>query len=227
MTSRGGPGLDLIERLGGRGRAVITASTALQFAFEGSDLAEGDIERAQPSLFTRSLVTGLRTGEADRDIDGLVSLDELYGYVYDEVTAASPHQTPGKWTFGLEGDLFVARRGRPVTEPSDLPQVLTESLESPLPWHRESVIAELERVLRGSHQGRALAARLALERLANDDSRQVATHAASVLTATVPAQRQPPDEPVPVHPAEPDAPASWAAHEPPAAPRPRRTRPPR
>jgi len=38
--------------------------------------------------------------DADRDQDGMVGLDELYEYVYDKVRAATPNQTPGKWTFG-------------------------------------------------------------------------------------------------------------------------------
>lgn len=189
MVSRGGPGLDLNERLGGRGRAVITASTALQFAFDGTDLAEGDVDREEPSVFTRALVNGLRSGEADRDLDGMVSLDELYGYMYDEVTAVTPHQTPGKWVFGLEGDLYLARRSTPVSTPSELRSEIVDSMESPVPWERAAVVPELERLLRGSHPGRALAARLALERLADDDSRQVATSAAAALAAHLPAQR--------------------------------------
>ena len=187
MTSRGGPGLDLQERLGGRGRAVITASTSLQFSFEDGDLADGDTEE-RPSVFTRSLVEGLTSGEADRDQDGIISLDELYGYVYDSVTTKTPNQTPSKWAFGLEGDLHIARRSTPVTVPSELPPEIEESIASSIPWHRESVVPELERLLRGSHPGRALAARLALQRLCDDDSRQVATHALSVL-ASVPQQR--------------------------------------
>jgi len=48
-------------------------------------------------------VHGLRTGEADRDLDGLISLDELYDYVYDRVRERTPNQTPGKWTFRRPG----------------------------------------------------------------------------------------------------------------------------
>ncbi len=194
LTSRGGPGLDLSERLAGRGRAVITASTSMQFAFEGSALTDGAAGAsgdAGPSVFTRSLVEGLRSGEADRDLDGWVGLDELYSYVYDEVTEVAPQQTPGKWVFGLEGELFLARRGQPVSVPSDLPTELTESLDSPLPWQRGAVIPELERLLAGRHPGRALGARLALERLAGDDSRQVAARASQALLAVpIPEQRQ-------------------------------------
>jgi Tol biopolymer transport system component len=194
MTSRGGPGLDLSERLGGRGRAVIAASTAMQFAFEGPDLADGNPEDVPPSVFTSALVEGLRTGDADRDLDGVVSLDELYGYVYDEVTAATPNQTPGKWAFGLEGDLLVARRSTPVRQASALPDAITGSLESAVPWERESVIPELERLLVGRHPGRALAARNALEQLTDDDSRRVAVRARTALGAVPEQGVAPPEE---------------------------------
>ena len=61
---------------GGRGRAVITASNAMEYAFEGERLADDRHQR--PSVFTSALVEGLATGDADRDEDGWVSLDELY-----------------------------------------------------------------------------------------------------------------------------------------------------
>ncbi len=77
--------LDLTERLGGQGRAVITASTSLQLALDGKE---------SPSLFTRAVVEGLRSGEADQDLDGLVSLDELYSFVHERVIAENPDQTP-------------------------------------------------------------------------------------------------------------------------------------
>jgi len=47
-------------------------------------------------------------------------LDELYDYVYDKVRAATPNQTPGQWTFGVQGELVIARRARPVTTPAPL-----------------------------------------------------------------------------------------------------------
>ncbi len=73
---------------GGRGRAVITASSAMEYAFEGDQLAD-DRARA-PSVFTAALVEGLATGDADRDEDGWVSLNELYDYVFDRVRDAQP-----------------------------------------------------------------------------------------------------------------------------------------
>ena len=94
---------------------MITASSAMEYAFEAGELA--DAREAPPSVFTSALVQGLETGEADRDQDGLVALDELYDYVYDQVRAATPNQTPGKWAFGVEGDYSspaaAARSPRP------------------------------------------------------------------------------------------------------------------
>ena len=73
---------------GGRGRAVISASNAMEYAFEGERLRDDALP--EPSLFTAALVRGLATGEADRDEDGWVSLNELYDYVFDRVRGGQP-----------------------------------------------------------------------------------------------------------------------------------------
>src|SRR5690348_9940895 len=98
MTARAGGGVGVESQFAGRGRAVITASSSMEYAFENDQLADA-VEPA-PSVFTSALVDGLATGDADRDQDGLIGLDELYDYVYDKVRASTPHQTPGKWAFG-------------------------------------------------------------------------------------------------------------------------------
>jgi hypothetical protein len=132
-------------------------------------------------VFTSALVEGLRTGDADRDQDGSVALDELYEYVYDKVRAETPNQTPGKWVFGVQGDLVIARRARPVTSPAPLESELQEAVDSPFASVRLAVVSELGRLAVGRHEGRALAARLTLERLALDDSRMVSEAAAATL----------------------------------------------
>jgi hypothetical protein len=199
--SRAAATVDVTDRFGGRGRAVITASTALQFAFEGDELSPEGTVSGSPSVFTRALVDGLRTGEADRDADGYVSLDELYAHVHDEVTRVNPDQTPQKWLFDVTGDLHVARRATPVTVPSELPAEVMDSLERLAPWERESAIEPLAVILRGSHPGRALAAKIALERLAaEDDSQRVRQAAQAVLdTWTDPGSPKPvrPPRPLP------------------------------
>jgi hypothetical protein len=169
------------EQFGGRGRAVITASGAMEYAFEDAELT--DSSELRPSVFTRALVEGLETGDADRDQDGQIGLDELYDYVYDRVQDVTPSQTPGKWTFGIQGELFIAHRRSPVTKPVALPAGLQQALEQPLGGIRLGAVHELERLLGARHAGLALAAKLALERLREDDSRMVAAAAAAVLDA--------------------------------------------
>jgi hypothetical protein len=192
MTARAGEGVGIESQFGGRGRAVITASSAMEYAFEGDELA--DTNELAPSVFTSALVEGLATGDADRDQDGLVALDELYDYIYDKVRTATPNQTPGKWTFGVQGELVIARRARPVTTPAQLPPELQEAIDSPLAAVRGAAVQELARVLHGRHAGQALAARLALERLTDDDSRTVAAAATAALSALA-RQERPEHEP--------------------------------
>jgi Caspase domain len=191
MTARAGTGIGIGEQFGGRGRAVITASSAMEYAFEGDELA--DTREQAPSVFTSALVEGLEIGEADRDQDGLVALDELYDYVYDKVRAVTPHQTPGKWTFGVQGELVIARRSRPVTTPVPLPPELQEAVDSPFAGVRAGVVPELARLLRNRHAGLALAARLTLERLTQDDSRATSAAATAALQAQPPPPTTPPE----------------------------------
>jgi hypothetical protein len=179
LVARAGVEIGIEQQFGGRGRAVITASSAMEYAFEAGELA--DPREVAPSVFTSALVEGLETGEADQDQDGLVGLDELYDYVYDKVRAATPNQTPGKWVFGVEGDLYIARRARPVATPARLPPELQQAIDSPLAGVRGGAVQELAAVLRGRHAGMALAARLALEQLTEDDSRAVAAAATAAL----------------------------------------------
>ena len=121
LTPRSGTSVGLEPLLGGRGRAVITASSAMEYAFEGGVLAgQAPVTPAvRPSVFTGALVDGLATGAADRDGDGLVGLDELYDHVYDRVRDLTPNQTPGKWTFDMQGNLYIARRADPTGRLAD------------------------------------------------------------------------------------------------------------
>ena len=104
VRHRGGFDMDAPRQLQGRGRAIITASNAMEYAYEGDELTgEG-----HPSFFTAAVVEGLRTGKADLDMDHLVSIDDLYHYVYDRVRDRTPHQTPSIKS-DVEGVLYLAR----------------------------------------------------------------------------------------------------------------------
>jgi pSer/pThr/pTyr-binding forkhead associated (FHA) protein len=116
-------GMRIEQRFSGQGRAVIVASSAMEYALEEGQLA--DTSELSPSVLTSALVEGLQTGEADRDQDGLIALDELYDYIYDKTRAAAPNQTPGMWVFGVQGELVIARR------PTTTPAPLSAELQSP------------------------------------------------------------------------------------------------
>src|SRR5215469_365234 len=64
----------------GRGRVVLTASGAMQYSFEENTLKA---EVANPSsIFTRTIVEGMKTGKADLNQDGMISYSELYEYTH-------------------------------------------------------------------------------------------------------------------------------------------------
>lgn len=166
---------------GGRGRVVVTASSAMEYAFEGGLLATGTAQT--PSVFTSAVVDGLTTGEADRDGDGWVGLTELVGYVTDRVHRVTPNQNPQMWTFGSQGELLIARsRIRRIT-PTPLAPELLEAMESPLPAARFGVVDYLRERLVGADLGQAYAAWQALHGLAGDDSRRVSDAVTDALAA--------------------------------------------
>lgn len=184
MLSRADEGIDVSDQLGGQGRVVLTASSAMEYAFEDDALKK---DQGNPSVFTSALVRGLQTGEADRDGDGDVSVGELYNYVFEQVRKANPYQNPRLWTFDIEGELVIARSPEP--RPVDLRPEVQAALTSSFPTTRLEVIPELARLLRGRHRGYALAARAALENLRDeDDSLRVRGTARSVLDEYVPDQ---------------------------------------
>jgi WD40 repeat protein len=98
----------------GRGQAVLTASRAGEYSFEGQALPGAT---TAGSVFTAGLVEGLRTGAADTGGDGYVSVDEAFAYASDYVARSRASQTPQLWLSGGEGAIVLARSpaGRVIT----------------------------------------------------------------------------------------------------------------
>jgi hypothetical protein len=165
---------------GGRGRAVISASSAIEYAFEGTALAAD--ERARPSVFTSAVVEGLRTGDADRDEDGLVSLDELYDYVFDRVRAENPKQTPGR-DVEMAGDLYIARTRRRRLRAAPIPDAVAAALKEANPTFRRGAVSELRDRLLHDDPAAALGALEALREVVRTDTKSVADDAAAALTS--------------------------------------------
>jgi hypothetical protein len=84
----------------GRGIYLMAASTATQVAMEK--------ESDQYGIFTKHLVEGIKSGEADTDGDGLISADELFNYAEDHVSEEGS-QRPQKYGIAVSGDLFLAK----------------------------------------------------------------------------------------------------------------------
>jgi len=86
----------------GKGTVVLAASGDLEYA----------LEDRESSIFIRELVRGLRSGAADADGDGWVSVTDLYSYVYERLRDAGAPQTP-RLLGEREGDLIIARGRAP------------------------------------------------------------------------------------------------------------------
>jgi len=120
-----GASLDLEAALGGPRRAVLAASNGVRFALR-DDGVLGDT-RATPLV--EHIVHGLRTGEADLDADGLVSLDDLAGYARGR---AGPDMALEPSSSRELGPVVIARRA---------PSARSEPAPAPLPANQRGAAA--------------------------------------------------------------------------------------
>ncbi|GAA4898290.1 caspase, EACC1-associated type [Streptomonospora salina] len=164
----------------GRGWAVVTASNAIEYAFEGERLTE-DAPHT-PSVFTSALVTGLSTGAADLDEDGRISLDELYDYLYDRVRSENPHQTPS-CSVHVQGDVYLARSNRHHRALNQLPDGLHQALISPDPTTQGRGVDQLDDAMTGADISAAATAHEALLWLTRQPPGPATSQAHRVLEA--------------------------------------------
>ena len=83
---------------GGKGRIILTASGANEVSSENEELHHG--------IFTYYLLEGLR-GKADTDGDGLITVDEIYGYVSKRVPQATGQEQHPVKKGTVEGRLIL------------------------------------------------------------------------------------------------------------------------
>jgi hypothetical protein len=174
-------GVQTLERFQGKGRAVLTASDATQYAFEGDDLTGAGTS----SVFTRYLVEAIRSGEADLDEDGDIALDELYSYVREKVVAEVPQQRPKKQE-DVDGRIVVARNVH-----WQLPDHLRYAIESPISAQRLSAVEGLGHLHRVGNDAVRAAVTGQLTTLTADDSRSVSAAATALLAKLQPAVSAP------------------------------------
>ena len=161
----------------GFGRVVLTASDSTQYALEGDQI----IKQTELSLFTHFLLEGLKTGEADINNDGYISLDEWYDYTYTKVISETPRQVPHKWSYNQQGDLMIAKNPFVKKRVVELPYELLQALESPFVGIRESAVNELGKYLRSRDTEMMQLAVSSLEKMKQDDSRRISLLAEKLL----------------------------------------------
>lgn len=85
-----------------QGHAVISATSAVQYAFETMG--------GEPmSLFTKTICEGLETGSADLDADGWVSLEDLFTFTVTKMREEARPQTPEMSILGVTAPILIAR----------------------------------------------------------------------------------------------------------------------
>jgi YVTN family beta-propeller protein len=176
--SKGDPAVHTLERFHGKGRVVLTASDATQYSFEGDDVRGTGVR----SLFTRFLVEGIRTGRADLDADGDISLEELYSYVHDRVVEQMPQQRPKKQE-DIEGRIVVAHNIQWT-----LPDYLQNAIASPLAIERRTAVDVLTHLYRRGNAKVRLEVIKAAERLRQDDSKMVSAAMEEFVASLLPTE---------------------------------------
>jgi hypothetical protein len=170
----------------GRGRAVLTATRAYEYSFDGEPLPGGLVAG---SVFTSGLVDGLRSGKADANQDGLVSVEEAYAFAYDYVLKHGTGQTPQRWLYGAEGAIWLAGNPFAAAVPlAVLPDSMAEALRSPYAEIRLGAVITLGQWLNSGDASLAMVAVQELKRIAaTEDVPRIAVAARELLNpATTP-----------------------------------------
>ncbi|MGQ0604697.1 MAG: caspase, EACC1-associated type [Anaerolineales bacterium] len=169
----------------GRGTAILTASSAIQYAFEG----EAVTGEGTQSVFTRVLIAGIESGAADLNGDGVITFDEVYEYIDGHVRQVAPQQEPRKWELDVQGQIVLARNPSATTS---LPTELVDALKNPLPRVREVAIEDAAQLLRVNDASLAKVAQRELETLASQDiDDRIRAVASTVLASLAPDIRMP------------------------------------
>ncbi len=124
----------------GHGFALLAASSPRELSWEANKYIEG----VNNSLFTHFLIEGLKTGLAARNTDGVITIDEIYQYAYEQVTYYNNEQRPNRIN-KLEGNIVVALN--PAKSFGKIDGWIMSNLEDPEPRVREIGLERLNNLL--------------------------------------------------------------------------------
>jgi len=101
-----------------QGTYLLTASTRIQTAQE----KEGD----KNAVFTKHLIAGIKSGDADTDGNGIVTMDEVFSYVHKHVTLEAP-QEPERYFLSARGELAFAKTPIATQRPGPLSDLASQA----------------------------------------------------------------------------------------------------
>jgi len=174
--SRDDSTVHLGDEFSGTGKAVLTATNAIEYAWDGEPRGDGPVE----SVFTAAIVSGLQSGEADRNHDGFVSVNDLYDHVLVTTRRSDRQQSPQRWLLGVSGDLRIATNPK-HSKVGGLPDDLQKAVHDPMPSTRLEAVDKLENLCRNAGQEVKRRATEALTQLCADTSLRVSTAATQAL----------------------------------------------
>lgn len=187
-----------------RGTAIITAATAVQLAGEREH--GGTVQ----SVFTRCMIEGIESGDADSSHDGKITLTELFDYVRERMRSEAPGQTPNVFNRDDGAGVVLARNPRHVA--MELPGSVIKKAHSKLKERRAGAVGDLERLV-AAGGGQAPLALAELRQLAQDENEVVRGFAERSLARVGGSVARPTSSP-PLAPAKSPAPVMALLGEP-------------
>ncbi len=103
--TKGDNTINLENYLGGKGRAILTSSSASERSLGAKVTTEHG--NSGLSIYTRYLVEGIETGAADLDDDGFIGVEELHEYASKRVQEAAPAMNPKFYQQRDEGSTII------------------------------------------------------------------------------------------------------------------------
>jgi len=203
---------------GAEGQYVLTASNALQYAYDGTGALKEGAPGPVLSRFTSWLVDGIEKGEAS-PFDEQITLDSLYQYLCRRARTEGNGMTPQRFVKRGSGELVIAKN--PSAKALAVPDELLAKLDSTDWKARKAAVEELGKVARQPRMG-PIAKKAVLDRVSDERDVDVREAMASLLQRLgvapepipEPAKFEPKKpEPEPLRPAPPPQP-DWTRPQP-------------
>lgn len=121
-----------LEEMSGEGKIIISSSRQFEVARELDEFGHG--------VFAHFLLNGLRTGDADIDRDGKISIDELFHYVEQGMRDRRFPQTPMRWGGMQTGDIYIGKSMRVLRQKQEESQRVEQKKERILSLYLSGIV---------------------------------------------------------------------------------------